>query len=288
MSTHPLELPFKLSTQIQASHAAPHVLLILLNRPEAMNAMSREMEANLTSLLNWFQENDDYWVAVISGNGKIFCAGADLVDWLKRDYTGFGLQVTNDQEKLATMSHGFGSVSRRYHLNKPIIAAVNGGAFGGGTEMILNCDIVIAEEDAKFAFSEVKHGVIAAAGGIPKLLRTSGHQLAAEMLLLGRNVTAVEARDRFRFVNEVVPHGKSVETAIAWAMKICENSPDAVQATKHGLMLALLRGGVEEAFTSHTWSEASKKVWVGENMKEGLRAFFEKRKPAWGNPSTKL
>ena len=68
-------------------------------------------------------------------------------------------------------------------------------------------------------------------------------------------------------VNEVVPHGKSVETAIAWAVKICENSPDAVQATKHGLMLALLRGGVEEAFTSHTWSEASKKVWVGENMK---------------------
>ena len=93
-------------------------------------------------------------------------------------------------------------------------------------------------------------------------------------------------------VNEVVPRGKAVETAIAWALKICENSPDAVQATKHGLMLALLRGGVEEAFASHTWSEASKKVWVGENIKvscilggsilgcllfgqEGLRAFVE-------------
>jgi len=284
----PLKLPFRLSNQIQASHAAPHVLLIMLNRPEAMNAMSREMEAGLTLFLNWFQDNDDYWVAVLSGNGKIFCAGADLVSWLGRNYTGLGTQVTNDQEKLVTMSHGFGSISRRYSLNKPIIAAVNGGAFGGGTEMVLNCDIVIAEKDAKFEFSEVKRGVIAAGGGIPKLLRTSGHQLAAEMLLLGRNVTAVEARDRLRFVNEVVPRGKAVKTAISWALKICENSPDAVQATKHGLMLGLLRGGVEDAFTSHVWSEASRRVWAGENVKEGLRAFVEKRKPVWGNPSTKL
>lgn len=284
----PLHLPFKLSDQIQASHAAPHVLLILLNRPEAMNAMSRGMEASLTLLLNWFQENDDYWVAVLSGNGKIFCAGADLVNWLNQDYNGLGTQVTNDQEKLTAMAHGFGSVSRRYSLTKPIIAAVNGGAFGGGTEMVLNCDIVIAEENAKFAFSEVKRGVIAAAGGIPKLLRVSGHQLAAEMLLLGRNLTAIEARDRFRFVNEVVPRGKAVETAITWASRICENSPDAVQATKHGLMLGLLRGGVEEAFVSHVWSDASKKVWIGKNVKEGLRAFVEKRKPVWGNPSAKL
>jgi len=284
----PIQLPFELSSLIQASHAAPHVLLILLNRPEAMNAMSREMEASLTLLLNWFQDNDYYWVAVLSGNGKIFCAGADLVDWLKRDFTGVGTQVTNDQEKAIGMSHGFGSVSRRHSLNKPIIAAVNGGAFGGGAEMVLNCDIVIAEENAKFAFPEVKRGVIASSGGIPRLLRVSGYQLAAEMLLLGRNVTAAEARDRFRFVNEVVPRGKGIDTAIAWAVKICENSPDAVQATKHGLMLGLLRGGVDEAFVSHTWSEATKKVFVGENIKEGLRAFAEKRKPVWGNPSAKL
>lgn len=284
----PLDLPFKLSGQVQASHAAPHVLLILLNRPEAMNAMSREMETSLTLLLNWFHGNDDYWVAVLSGNGKVFCSGADLIEWGKRDFAGLGAQVTNDGEKLVTMTHGFGSVSRRHSLNKPIIAAVNGGAFGGGAEMILNCDLVIAEENTKFAFPEVKRGVIAAAGGIPRLLRVSGYQFAAEMLLLGRNVTAVEARDRFRFVNDVVPRGKAVETAIVWAQKICENSPDAVQATKHGLMLGLLRGGIEEAFSSHVWSEASKKVWTGENIQEGLRAFSEKRKPVWGNPSAKL
>lgn len=286
--SQPLQLPFKLSDQIQASHAGPHVLLILLNRPEAMNAMSKEMEESLTLLLNWFQGNDDYWVAVLSGNGKIFCAGADLVEWLKRDYAGLGTQVTSDQERLISMSHGFGSLSRRYTLNKPIIAAVNGGAFGGGTEMVLNCDIVIAEENAKFALPEVKRGVIAAAGGIPRLLRVSGYQLAAEMLLLGRNVSAVEARDRFRFVNEVVPRGKAIEAAIAWALKICENSPDAVQATKNGLILGLLRGNIEEAYASHAWGEASKKTWVGENIKEGLRAFSEKRKPDWGNPSAKL
>ena len=126
---------------------------------------------------------------------------------------------------------------------------------------------------------------------------------------------------KIRSVNEVVPRGKAVRTAIAWAVKICENSPDAVQAAKHGLMLGLLRGGVDEAFISHTWSEASKKAWTGENIKvcrthsdlvqvylphvqEGLRAFSEvrtslshsislltarqKRKPVWRNPSTKL
>jgi hypothetical protein len=86
--------------------------------------------------------------------------------WLKRDYTGVGIQVTNDQEKVINMSHGFGSVSRRHSLNKPIIAAVNGGAFGGGVEIVLSCDIVIAEKDAKFVLPEVKHGVLAAAGGI--------------------------------------------------------------------------------------------------------------------------
>lgn len=85
--------------------------------------------------------------------------------WVRRDYTGIGTQVTNDQERLFTMSHGFGSISRRHSLNKPIIAAVNGGAFGGGAEMILNCDIVVAEENTKFAFPEVKHGVVAATGG---------------------------------------------------------------------------------------------------------------------------
>lgn len=88
-----------------------------------------------------------------------------ILSWLKRDYAGIGTQVTNDQEKLISMSHGFGSVSRRHTLNKPIIAAVNGGAFGGGTEMVLNCDFVIAEKNAQFAFPEVKRGVIAAAGG---------------------------------------------------------------------------------------------------------------------------
>jgi len=250
--------------------------------------MSREMETSLTLLLNWFQDNGDYWVAILSGNGRIFCAGADLVEWLKREYTGLGTQITGDQEKLVSTPHGFGSISRRHSLNKPIIAAVNGGAFGGGTEMILNCDIVIAEEDAKFALPEVKRGVIASAGGIPRLLRVSGYQLAAEMLLLGRNVSAVEARDRFRFVNEVVPRGRAVETAIAWALRICENSPDAVQATKHGLMLGLLRGGIDDAFTSHAWGDASKKAWLGDNIKEGLSAFVEKRKPVWGNPSAKL
>jgi len=108
-------------------------------------------------VLTWWSEYDPCFTARV----PLTCTPS----WLKRDYTGAGTQVTNDQEKVISKSHGFGSVSRRHNLNKPIIAAVNGGAFGGGTEMILNCDIVIAEENAKFGLPEVKRGVIAAAGG---------------------------------------------------------------------------------------------------------------------------
>jgi enoyl-CoA hydratase/carnithine racemase len=170
-------------------------------------------------------------------------------------------------------------------MSKPIIAAVNGIAFGGGMEMILNCDLVIASEDAVFALPEVKRGVVASQGGIPRIKAAVGHQLASEMLLLGRTVSAVEAYERFGFVNMVVPKAQLLQTAIEWAFMITQNSPDAVQSTKRALIETAKHGDVEQATVAHIRSPESTRTYQGENIKEGLQAFQEKRKPIWTNPA---
>jgi len=278
-----LNVPVTLSNQIKISFPAEHVLLVTLNRPEAMNAMTPRMQADITGLFNWFNSEPELWVVIITGAGRIFCAGADLKAWRGQKYTL--PQVTNDQENVVSSAYGFASISRRHTTTKPVICAVNGGAYGGGMELLLNCDIVISDEKATFALPEVKRGVIAAQGGIPRLARIAGHQLASEMLLLGRTVTAVEARDRFRFVNETVPLSSLLDTALSYAQRIVENSPDAVQSTKRGLIASLQHGSVEEAFLAHAWSPESKQAYLGENIKEGLNAFTEKRKPRWKNNS---
>jgi len=241
--------------------------------------MTPQLQKDLDTILDWFSAEPEMWVAIVTGAGQIFCAGADLVEWNKDQQSG----KSDEQKNLSRNPHGFGSISRR-QLSKPIIAAVNGGAHGGGTEMVLNCDIVVAGEDAKFALPEVKRGVVAAAGGIPRLFQIAGHHLAAEMLLTGKVISAIDAHKRFGFVNSVVPSSEVVAEAISIAKSIVANSPDAVQSTKYGLLLSQ-RYGPEEAFQKHTFSSESGRVYKGENIKEGLKAFSEKRAPVWKNPA---
>jgi len=162
---------------------------------------------------------------------------------------------------------------------------VNGGAYGGGVEILLNCDLVIASEDATLALPEVKRGVSAAQGGIPRLVQTAGRQLASELLLLGRPVTAHEACVRFGFVNKVVPKGEALSHALDWSREIVENSPDAVQSTKRAIVISLQHGNVEQATVANAWSAEARRLYKGENIKEGLKAFAEKRKPSWMNPA---
>jgi len=236
------------------------------------------MEGDLETLLNWFEGEPHLWVAIITGHGRAFCAGANLKAWAAQ------LGSVDHQAHYAQAVNGFGSLSRRT-MSKPIIAAVNGIAFGGGMEMILNCDLVIASDDAAFALPEVERGVVAAQGGIPRIKAAVGHQLASEMLLLGRTVSAMEAYERFGFVNAVVPKAQLLQTAIEWAFKITQNSPDAVQSTKRALIEAAKHGDVEQATLAHIWSPESTRAYQGENIKEGLKAFKEKRKPIWINPA---
>ncbi|VDC05766.1 unnamed protein product [Peniophora sp. CBMAI 1063] len=267
------------SDAVKVAIPAEHVLLLSMNRPKALNAMSFEMEQDLRTLLDWFDEEPSLWVVIVTGEGRAFCAGADLKLWKQKKEEGY-----NDQERIAANVHGFGSLSRRI-MAKPIIACVNGDAYGGAVEILLNCDIVISSEDASFALPEVKRGVIAAQGVIPRLRTSAGHQFAAEMLFLGRKITAIEAQQRFGFVNLVVPRSQLLSTAVDWAKEITQNSPDAVQATKRGLVIASRTGDNERAVLDHAWSAESKRAYTGENIKEGLVAFSEKRGPHWKNPA---
>ena len=175
---------------------------------------------------------------------------------------------------------GFGAISRR-NGRKPIIAAVNGIAFGGGTELIVNCDLVIAAQKATFALPEVKRGVVAMAGALPRIVRTIGRQRAMEMALTGRVVPAQEAKE-WGLVNKVVGDGEGevVNAAVEYAKMIAENSPDAVIVSREGIKMGWEGVGAEDAtrIVNESWYP---RLLTGENIKEGLKAFVEKRKPQW-------
>lgn len=185
---------------------------------------------------------------------------------------------------------GFGSVSTR-RLSKPIIAAVDGLAMGGGTELVLNCDLVIATSRSVFALPEVARGVVAAMGGISRISDIAGHQRASEMLLLGEQMNAQDAYSRFQFVNALihVDKSESIETgqsaieaeALQWAARIIAKSPDAVLVTKEALNLARDAGkgadGIDDASLRSLEGQRSNALYNGDNIREGLTAFFEVR-----------
>ncbi|KAF8224878.1 enoyl-CoA hydratase [Tricholoma matsutake] len=279
MTTSRALIPPLHSEELGVGFPLEHVLLLTFNRPKSLNAMTPRMRNDLDKVLDWFEDEPQLWVVIVTGAGRLFSAGADLKAWNKDQQSG----DESEQDRLVVDVNGFGSISRR-QMRKPIIAAVVGGAYGGGVEMILNCDIVIASEDAKFTLPEVKRGVVAIQGGIPRLAHIAGHQLASYMLLLGRTITATDAYSRFGFVNEVVPTAEVLPTALAVAKELVANSPDAVQSTKMALLLSQ-QHNFHNTFMKHVESSASTRVYKGYNIKEGLKAFTEKRAPAWKNPS---
>ena len=178
------------------------------------------------------------------------------------------------------LNAGFGGLSNRSG-KKPIIAAVNGLCLGGGMEMIINCDMVIASSNARFGLPEVKVGVIAVAGALPRLVRTVGKQRAAEMALLGRNRYSAEQMERWGVVNFVVQGEQAlVAEAVKLAEEIAGNPPDAVLTSKEGLRLGWEAMGPVKG-TAVLQTGMYRKLEEGENMKEGVASFVEKRKPVW-------
>ncbi|KAF5658868.1 enoyl hydratase [Fusarium heterosporum] len=254
------------------SYPHPHILLVTLNRPDSLNALQRQMSHELDRLWIWYDNEPTLRCAVITGTGRAFCAGADLKEWNNINAEGSSNEVG--------AGNGFGGLSNR-RGKKPIIAAVNGLCLGGGMEMILNLDIVIASDTAKFGLPEVKRGVVAIAGALPRLIRIVGRQRASEVALLGRMYTAQQFLE-WGIVNKVVQLEDVVQEALRWAIEMCGNSPDSIIVSREGLLGGWVAEDPKDS-TNRVDQGIYKRIEGGENMKEGVLSFVEKRSAVWKN-----
>ncbi|KAK4152143.1 mitochondrial putative enoyl-CoA hydratase [Chaetomidium leptoderma] len=271
---------------IHLSLPTPHILVVTLARPAALNAIPSAQHAAMAALWAWYDAHPTLRCAVLTGgSGRAFCAGADLREW---DVTNNHNTSNDDGEgsgdaaryRERWVQEGFGGLSNRAG-KKPVIAAVNGLCLGGGMEMVVNCDLVVADgKRARFGLPEVTRGVIAVAGALPRLVRTVGRQRAAEMALLGRAGYTAEQMREWGVVNFVVAEGRAVEEAVKLAEEIAGNSPDAVIASREGLRLGW-EGIGPQMGTEVLERGMYGRMNGGENMKEGVRSFVEKRKPVW-------
>jgi enoyl-CoA hydratase/carnithine racemase len=241
------------------------IAYVTMNRPSVMNALHPPAHEELDRVWNDFAADPGCWVAVLTGAGeRAFSAGNDL-KWTV-------------QHGLPRMpASGFAGLTTRFDLVKPIIAAVNGVALGGGLEIALACDIIVAAEHATLGLPEPKVGLMAAAGGVHRLPRQIPLRIAMGMLLTGKPLTAAEARG-YGLVNEVVPAADLLAAAGRWAGAIAECSPLSVQASKEAA-LGGLGLPLRDALAGHY--PAAARLFASEDAKEGPRAFAEKRPPVW-------
>ena len=212
-----------------------HLFIVTINRPEVMNALHPPANAELSDVFDEFAADPDLWVAIITGAGDGRSAPATTSSTRPAAATA-----------AASRPPASAGITARYDLNKPLIAAVNGVAMGGGFEIALACDIIVAAENAVFALPEVRVGLAALAGGVHRLPRTIGPKQALGMILTGRRVGAAEGYE-LGFVNEVVPEGQALDGARRWAGEILEASPMSVRASKQAVYQGLEQAGVEAA-----------------------------------------
>ncbi|MES2191308.1 MAG: crotonase/enoyl-CoA hydratase family protein [Pseudomonadota bacterium] len=246
------------------------VALITINRPEAMNAINMDVGTGLSEALRRFSADPELWAAVITGAGdKAFSAGADL----KAVAAGEMTRISEAGKP------GIADLLRRY-VDKPVIAAVNGYALGGGMEVALSCDLIVASERASFGLPEVKRGLVAAGGGMLRLPRQMPLKAAMYHVLTGEFMSASDAL-HWGLVNQVVPHEQVLEKAMELAERICANAPVAVRESK-GVMYRSLDASLY--LSDEAWAisdAATARNRSSEDAAEGPRAFAEKRPPAW-------
>lgn len=244
------------------------ITIVTLGRPEVMNALHSPAHFELDAVFNDFAADPDQWVAIVTGAGeRAFSAGNDL----KHQASGGAM---------GSPPSGFAGLTSRYDLAKPIIAAVNGIAMGGGFEIALACDIIIAADTAVFALPEPKVGLAALAGGLHRLPRTIGVKRAMGMILTARRVPAAEGQ-ALGFVNAVVPAAELMAEARRWAQMICECSPMSIRASKEAVMKGLEEPTLEAAITGQWKYPAIAALWGSEDFMEGPMAFAQKRPPQW-------
>lgn len=247
-----------------------NTLIVTINRPEARNAVNQAVSIGLGDALAHAQDDPEIWAVVVTGAGdKSFCAGADL-------------KAISRGENIFHPDHsewGFAGFVQHF-IDKPVIAAVNGTALGGGTELALASDLVVAAQSAQFGLPEVKRGLIAAAGGVFRIVDQLPRKVAMQLLLTGEPISAEEAL-RWGLINEVVADGAVLDAAIALAERITGNAPLAVQASKR-----VAAGADDGVLTAETeaWkrsNRAMRAVFSSEDAMEGPMAFAQKRAPVW-------
>ncbi|KAK0119559.1 hypothetical protein ONS95_010999 [Cadophora gregata] len=251
-----------------------HVLLVTINRPKQMNSLPVAASYELDKLWKWFDEEDELRVAIITGAGtKAFSAGMDL----KERETASATTDIGAWNKFYPSS-GFAGLTRRTG-KKPIIAAVNGHAHGGGFEIALNSDLVLASPNADFRLPDVLRGTAAFEGAFPRIVRNFGLQRAMLLALTGYVLSAEEAMG-WGFVGKIVESEKLVEEAVKLAGLVASMSPDSVLVSRSGVREGWEGGSVEDAVrkTAETYAE---RLMSGDNLKEGLKAFKERREPKW-------
>ncbi|MEV6774154.1 enoyl-CoA hydratase-related protein [Nocardia sp. NPDC051030] len=235
-------------------------LVIRMNRPHKRNAIDAEMTAGLDRALNDFEDDPDLWVAVLTGTDTVFSAGTDLA-------AGSGAPTERGGP--------YGVVRRE--RRKPLIAAVEGRALGGGMEIVLACDLVVAAHNSSFGLPEVSRGVIATCGGLFRARRALPLNIAKELLLTGEPLTADRAW-RLGFVNQLADPGEVVDTAVELAARICRNAPVSVRESLTALEQL---NSADDAEAWRVTEQAMAATLSSDDTKEGIAAFLERREPRW-------
>jgi enoyl-CoA hydratase len=245
-----------------------HVAVMTINRPDARNAVNTDVAQGLEAAIDKLEADDDAWVGIVTGaqtsKGWIFCAGADLK------------QMSVDPGGMSTAKGGFGGIVQR-ERTKPLIAAVDGPALAGGTEIVLACDLVVASETAVFGVPEVKRNLVAAAGGLFRLPERLPRNVAMELALTGRLDFPAERAYHFGLVNRLTGEGQALAGALELADEISKAAPLAVRES-----MAIVKATAPDETQGWKLSgEGIMKMFSTEDFNEGLTAFIEKRDPEW-------
>ena len=246
-----------------------HITRITLNRPEVMNALHADMHDELESAFNEFAGDEQQYLCVIDGAGdKAFCAGSDLKS------------ITAQGRHAGYPEHGYAGLIERFDLNKPVIAAVDGFALGGGFEIALACDLIVATQRSSFGLPEPLVGAVALGGGVHRLARQIGLKQAMSLVLSAERVSATEGY-RMGFVTQVVGN-EDLDTAVSqWCDKILAGAPLAIQASKEAMHRGLDENSLAQAMLAQENYPTFYRWQRSDDAKEGPKAFAEKRKPQW-------